>query len=59
MRELTELYASKLGYWPAVIVTGGDAEVVAGGYDIVDAIVPDLCLMGTALAYHLTGAEQT
>ncbi len=57
LRELTEAYATKLGRWPAVIATGGDAELVAGGYDIVQAIVPDLCLMGVALADRLSESE--
>jgi len=50
LREFTEAYATELGQWPPLICTGGDAELVAGGYDIVHAIVPDLCLMGIALA---------
>jgi len=53
LRELTEAYAIELGKWPPLICTGGDAELVAGGYDIVHAIVPDLCLMGIALAGRL------
>lgn len=52
LRELVETYATELGKWPPLIVTGGDAELVAGGYDIVDAIVPDLCLMGVALGFQ-------
>jgi len=58
LRELTEAYATELGRWPPVIATGGDAELVAGGYDIVQAIVPDLCLLGVALAYQKTQLEE-
>jgi len=54
MRELTEAYATALGRWPPLVVTGGDAELAVKGYDIVHAIVPDLSLMGIALAYHLS-----
>ena len=51
LRWLTEAYATELGHWPEVIVTGGDAElVIADLQDVVHAIVPDLCLMGIALA---------
>ena len=51
LRWLTEAYATELGHWPEVIVTGGDAELVVEDLqDIVHAVVPDLCLMGVALA---------
>lgn len=50
LRELTEAYATFLGHWPLLILTGGDAELVGGGNDMVQAIVPDLVLMGVALA---------
>ena len=54
LRELTEAYATELGQWPLLIVTGGDAELIVtheeGG--IIHAVVPDLCLRGIALAYH-------
>ena len=57
LRELTEAYATELGHWPPLIVTGGDGELVAGGYDIVQAIEPNLCLLGIALAYRLATAD--
>ncbi|MBN1490580.1 MAG: type III pantothenate kinase, partial [Phycisphaerae bacterium] len=51
LRSLTERYATAIGRWPRVILTGGDAEaVVAGGVDFADAVVSDLCLHGIALA---------
>lgn len=53
MRELTEAYATHLGQWPPLLVTGGDGELVGQDYDIVQAVVPELCLMGVALAYRL------
>ena len=58
MRELTEAYATQLGQWPPVIVTGGDGELVAAGCDFVHAVVPDLCLLGVALAYRVAKADR-
>jgi len=55
LRELAEAYATELGQWPTVIVTGGDAELVCertGSGEIVQAIVPDLTIRGAALAYY-------
>lgn len=55
LRELVEAYATELGRWPIVILTGGDASLVcrrAGESGLVQAIVPDLALRGVALAYY-------
>jgi type III pantothenate kinase len=52
LREVTEAVATDIGKWPPLIVTGGDAEIIAGHCDFVDRVVPDLCLDGVALAYH-------
>jgi type III pantothenate kinase len=52
LREITEQYATDIGRWPPLIVTGGDAELIGGACDFVDHIVPDLCLDGIALAYE-------
>ncbi|MBS3733900.1 MAG: type III pantothenate kinase [Phycisphaerae bacterium] len=57
LRELTEAYATELGHWPAVIVTGGDARLVcpnASQGGLVQAIVDDLVLRGIACAYYRT-----
>jgi type III pantothenate kinase len=51
VKELLETYAMELGGWPELIVTGGDAETLFGGWELTHAIVPDLTLYGIALAY--------
>lgn len=57
LRGLIESYATELGQWPTVIVTGGDAETICADDDtraLVQAIVPDLVLRGAAMAYYRT-----
>ena len=51
VKELTENYATALGYWPDIIATGGDAPKLFEGWELVHAIAPDLTLYGLALAY--------
>jgi type III pantothenate kinase len=45
-RELVEQYAEIAGNYPTVIATGGDAELIFGGYDLIERVVPDLTLLG-------------
>jgi len=52
VRELVERYAEAYGAYPRVIATGGDAEILFQGYDLIDAIVPELTLEGMAVAYR-------
>jgi type III pantothenate kinase len=52
LREITERYATEIGKWPPLVVTGGDAEFIARSCDFVDRVVPDLLLDGLALAYR-------
>lgn len=51
VKELVENYATELGAWPDLIATGGDAEALFKGWELVHAIAPDLTLYGIALAY--------
>ncbi len=51
VKELIESYATELGRWPDLIATGGDAEKLFEGWELVHAISPDLTLYGIALAY--------
>lgn len=51
LREITERYATEIGKWPPLVVTGGDAEFIGRHCEFVDRIVPDLCLDGLVLAY--------
>ncbi|MFQ5501496.1 MAG: type III pantothenate kinase [Phycisphaerae bacterium] len=52
LREITERYATELRVWPDVVATGGNVELIAQHTDIIDRLVPDLCLLGVALAYR-------
>jgi type III pantothenate kinase len=51
VKELVENYATALGFWPDLIATGGDAQALFEGWELVHAISPDLILYGVALAY--------
>jgi type III pantothenate kinase len=51
VKELVEQYAEKLGQWPEIIATGGDAAKLFQGWELIHAISPDLTLYGIALAY--------
>jgi type III pantothenate kinase len=51
VKELLENYAMELGAWPDLIATGGDAELLFGGWELIHAISPDLTLYGIAAAY--------
>ena len=57
LRELTEAYATELGHWPTVILTGGDAKLICpdpSTCQLVQAVVPDLAVRGVAIAYYKT-----
>lgn len=49
VRELAEKYAETYGAYPQVIATGGDADLLFEGYELVEAIVPTLTLRGLAV----------
>lgn len=48
--RLVERYAQGYGAFPPVIATGGDAQVLFGDDELIDRLVPDLTLLGIALA---------
>ena len=50
VRELVEKYAEVYGAYPKVIATGGDAEMLFSGYELIEVIVADLTLMGMVVA---------
>jgi type III pantothenate kinase len=52
LREIVERFATDLRVWPHLVITGGNAPEIAEMADFVDAVVPDLCLMGVALAHR-------
>jgi len=51
LREIVERYATKLGKWPQVVATGGYCKLIAQKSELIDSLVPDLCLNGLYLAY--------
>lgn len=52
LRELTERYATEMGRWPQLVVTGGGASLIAELCEFVDNVVPHLTLLGIALAWQ-------
>jgi type III pantothenate kinase len=52
LREVVERMATEFSTWPHLVLTGGDAELVAPSYEFVDSVVPNLTLMGINLAYR-------
>lgn len=60
VKELVENYATKLGAWPEIIATGGDAQLLFGSWELLHAVAPDLTLYGVALAYveHVRRASE-
>jgi len=58
VRELVEQYAEHIGNYPAVIATGGDAEALFKDYELIERIVPELTLLGLALAYRTAKEQQ-
>jgi len=59
LREMIERYAKQLGQWPQVIATGGYCKLIAQKCDLIDSVVPDLCLSGICLAYKKLNANQS
>ncbi len=57
LREIVERFATELGRWPKLVITGGGAPLVAEVIDFADAHVPNLCLMGVALAYRKAAGQ--
>ena len=57
LREIVERFAAELRQWPELVITGGNAPIVGELAEFVDAVVPDLCLMGIALAYRQAAGQ--
>jgi type III pantothenate kinase len=50
VRTLAEQYAEHYGAYPTIVATGGDADTLFRGDELIDRIVPDLTLQGIAVA---------
>jgi type III pantothenate kinase len=57
LREIVEQFATALGRWPYLVITGGNSALIGKLADFVDAVVPDLSLMGIALAYRKAAGQ--
>lgn len=53
VQRLVEQYATQYGAFPRVIATGGDAETLFSGDELIDDLVPELALLGIAVAARL------
>jgi type III pantothenate kinase len=59
VRHLVERYSDAYGAYPQIVATGGDARTLFENDDLIEAIVPDLTLIGmqTACALQLAGED--
>ncbi len=53
VRQLAERYAERYEAYPTIVATGGDAQTLFGGDELVERIVPDLTLRGVAHAFDV------
>ncbi|MBI9018670.1 MAG: type III pantothenate kinase [Phycisphaerae bacterium] len=51
LRQMAEQYATYIGTWPQVVVTGGYSKMIAEKCDFIDSLVPELMFYGLNLAY--------
>lgn len=58
VRALVERYAVAYQAYPKVIATGGDAELLFDGDELIEHIVPDLTLRGIALTCRAALADE-
>lgn len=58
VRALTERYAEAYDAYPQIIATGGDAQTLFTGDELIENIVPDLTLRGVAIACREALAQQ-
>lgn len=58
LREIVERFATHLGRWPELIVTGGDSKIIAEHCDFIHAMVDDLQLLGIELTLKLWAGEE-
>ena len=52
LQGIVEKYATQLGQWPQLVLTGGYAQLIKEKCDFADSLVPNLCLDGIFLAYR-------
>ncbi len=57
VRALAERYAEAYAAYPAIIATGGDAERLFRGDELIEHIVPGLTLQGVAIACEAALAD--
>jgi len=53
VRELVEKTAERVGHFPLVIATGGDADLLFRDWELIDRVVPDLTLFGVAVTLRV------
>jgi type III pantothenate kinase len=58
VQRLVEQYAQSFGAFPMVIATGGDAKVLFENDELIERIVPDLTLLGMAVAAQHSVKDQ-
>ncbi|MFG0257582.1 MAG: type III pantothenate kinase [Phycisphaerales bacterium JB043] len=58
VRHITEMYALEYGAFPSVVATGGDAQALFEGDELVERIVPDLVLRGIAICADTALTQQ-
>ena len=58
VQRLVEQYATQYGAFPQIVATGGDAETLFKGDELINDIVPELAMLGIAAAAQLALATE-